>query len=162
MALVKTSLFCSYNLCFLCKITKNHFFWPNFCTKHPYEKFRFLDKIHGLTPLETVHFLALVNTSIFWSKNDCFLFKIFRGDFLWHNFREKQEKEKVRFLDKIHGLTPLETVHFKALVKTSIFWSKNHYFVHKYRKTIFSDIISVKNSDNRIIDFWTKSLDQPL
>ena len=44
---------------------KNHFFWHNFCKKHPYEKFRFLDKIHGLTRLENVYFLALFKTSIF-------------------------------------------------------------------------------------------------
>ena len=33
----------------------NHFFQHNFCKKHPYEKFRFLDKVHFLW-----------ETSIFW------------------------------------------------------------------------------------------------
>ena len=106
LALVKTSIFCSYNVCFLSKITKNHFFWHNFCTKHPYEKFRFLDKIHGLTPLETVNFLAL-----FWNFN--------------------------------------------------FFHLKSFFSFINIKKKIFCDIISVKNTDNRNHDFWTKSWTNP-
>ena len=33
---------------------------------------------------------------------------------------KKQRSENFRFLDKIHGLTPLENVNFLALFKTSI------------------------------------------
>ena len=56
------------------KKTKNHFSWHDLCTKHPYEKFRFLDKIHGLTPLETVHFLALFLNSYFFNLKSFFSF----------------------------------------------------------------------------------------
>ena len=58
MVLVKTLIFRSYNVCFLSRISKKDFFW------HPYEKFLFLDKIHGLTPLKNSHFFALVKIKI--------------------------------------------------------------------------------------------------
>ena len=68
------------------------------------------------------------------------------------------DKKKFDFFYKIHGLTPLKNVHFLALVKTSILGSRNDFYL-KYQKTIFSDIISLKNSHNRNLDFWTKSMD---
>ena len=40
-------------------------------------------------PYKNVHFLALDKTSISWSENDCFLFKIFKNNIFWHNFGEK-------------------------------------------------------------------------
>ena len=42
-----------------------------------------------------------------------------------------------------------------------VFWSFNDCFRFKYPKRIFSDIVSVKNSDNRNFDFWTKSRINP-
>ena len=70
--------------------------------------------------------------------------------------------KKVPCLDKIHGLTPLEMSFFFALLKLQFFGLKMTVFYSKYRTTIFSDIISVKNSDKRKFDFWTKSMDKPL
>ena len=32
-------------------------------------------------------------------------------------------------------------------------------FYLKYPKTVFSDIISEKNTDKKNLDFWTKSMD---
>ena len=58
LALVKTSIFCSYNVCFPSRITKNHFFWHNFCKKHPYEKFRFF-------PLKSFFFFHKYPKTIF-------------------------------------------------------------------------------------------------
>ena len=98
-------------------------------------------------PFKKVHFLVLVKTSIFWSKNDCFLFKI---------------SKKIRFLDKIHELNPLENVYFLALLKTFIFSLKIILFFPQFRNTIFSDVISVKNADKKKFDFFTKSMDWPL
>ena len=68
--------------------------------------------------MENVRFLALFKTSVFWSKNHCFI------------------QYQVRYLDKIHGVTPLENVHFLALFKTSIFWYKNRCFQSKRSKKI--------------------------
>ena len=55
------------------------------------KKFDFLKKIHGLTPLKNVTFLAPVKTSIFCSKNDRFLSQISKNDVFGHNFSEKQQ-----------------------------------------------------------------------
>ena len=86
------------------------------------EKFRFLDQIHGLTPLKSVHFFALFKTSIFWSYNVCFLSRILKNDFFSDIISVKKHPyEKFRFLDKIHGRTLLENVYFLPLFKTSIF-----------------------------------------
>ena len=81
---------------------------------------------------------------------------------LYHNFCKKHPYEKFRFLDKIHGLTPLENVHFWPLLKLEFFGLKMIVCYLKYPKTIFSDITSVKKSDKRRFDFWTKSMDLPL
>ena len=93
-----------------------------------------MDEIYGLTPLENVQFLALFKSLIFWSKNDCFLSKISENDLFWHNFCKKKRSEKFEFLDKIHGLTPFENVHFLALFKTSIFLLKVILFFPQYQK----------------------------
>ena len=62
-------------------------------------------------------------------------------------------------MDKIHVLTPLKNVHFWLSLKLQFFGLKMIVFYLKYPKTIFSDIISLKNSDKKRFDFWTKSMD---
>ena len=112
--LLKLQFFVVTMFVFYPKKTKNHFSWHDLCTKHPYEKFRFLDKIHG---------------------------KI-----LWKNP-----------LEKSFGNCPFFGSFFKLL----FFSLKIVLFFHKYRKKIFCDIISVKNTHDRNHDFWTKSWTNP-
>ena len=57
---------------------------------------------------------------------------------------------------------PFGNVNFFALLKLQFFGLKMTVFYSKYRTTIFSDIISVKNNNKRKFDFWTKSMDKPL
>ena len=54
---------------------------------------------------------------------------------------------------------PFGNVNFFALFKTSIFWSKNDFSIQNIEQRFFSAIISVKNSDKRKFNFWTKSMD---
>ena len=91
LALFKTSIFFYLKSFFSFHNIKNDPFGYYFCEKRWYEKVRFLDKIHGLTHLKNVHFLAFVKTSIFLSKNICFPSKISENDLFWHNFFEKQQ-----------------------------------------------------------------------
>ena len=49
-----------------------------------------------------------------------------------------------------------------ALFKTSIFWSKIILFYPEYQKTIFSDLISQKNTNKKNVDFLAKTEDYPL
>ena len=55
-----------------------------------------------------------------------------------------------------------ENVSFLAFVKTLILWSKNHSFLSKISKTIFSDLIIPKNPNEKKFNFWTKTMDYPL
>ena len=110
-------------------------------------KFKFLDRIHGLTQPEILHFFALLKTSAFWSKNHCFLSKTSKTDLIWHYFCKKHRWKKVRFLDKNNGLTPLESVHFFGSFQNFNFFqfvfnfsflstiSKNDLFWHTFCKT---------------------------
>ena len=90
--------------------------------------------------------------SIFWpfSKLKFFPLKIFLF-FLQY--------QKRRFL--IHVLPFQKMSIFWPLLKLQFFGLIMIVFYLKYPKTIFSDIISVKNSDKRKFDFWTKSMDYP-
>ena len=91
LPLFKTSIFFYLKSFFSFHNIKNDPLGYYFCEKRWYEKVRFLDKIHGLTHLKNVHFLAFVKTSIFLSKKICFLSKISENDLFWHNFFEKQQ-----------------------------------------------------------------------
>ena len=123
------------------------------------KKFDFLDKMHALTPLKNGHFLAFVKTSIFWSKNHSFLSTISKTIFSDMISVKNADIKKFDFLDKMHGLTSLKNVHFLAFLTTSIFWSKNYSFLSTISKTIFSDMILLKNADMKKFDFWTKCMD---
>ena len=146
-----------------------------------------MDKIHGLTPLKKVHFLVLVKTSIFWSKNDCFLSKISKKRFFLTQFLWKTAITQSSIFGqnpwtnpfgkcpffwpflKLHIFPLNNTLFFpqykkrsfllRFLLRLQFFSLKMIVFYLKYPKTIFSDIISVKNSNKRKFDFWTKSMD---
>ena len=106
LALLKTSIFWSKSHSFLSRMSKHGLFWHNFCKKHTWEKVEFFDKNRGLSPYENVNFLALLKTSIFWSRNHSFVSRMSKHDLFWHNFCKKHSWEKVGFFDKNHGLTP--------------------------------------------------------
>ena len=83
---------------------------------------------HGQTPLENVLFMALFKTWIFFALKIILFFpqyqkRCFLIEFLW-----KKQIRKIRFLDKIHGLTPLENVHFLPFFKTSFFFYLKSFF----------------------------------
>ena len=48
------------------------------------------------------------------------------------------------------------------LLSTLFFWSKNRCFLSRISKTIFSEMISPKNTNKKNFDFWTKTMDYPL
>ena len=60
-------------------------------------------------------------------------------------------------------ILPFGKSHCFALFKTLFFWSKNYSFSSpEYPKTIYSDLISPKNTNKKNFDFWTKTMDYPL
>ena len=82
--------------------------------------------------MENVHFLALFKTFFFFLS--FFSFHNIKNDLFWYDYCKKGPIKKVRFLDKIHGITRLKNVHFLPLVKTSISWSYNDCFLFKKSK----------------------------
>ena len=98
----------------------------------------------------------------FWSKNHSFLSIISKNDLFCHNLCKKtQMRKKNRFLDKKHRLTLLENVDFLSLLKLQYSGLKIILFYPEYQKTIFSDLISPKNTNKKKFDFWTKTMDYP-
>ena len=60
-------------------------------------------------------------------------------------------------------ILPFGKSHCFALFKTLFFWSKNYSFSSpEYPKTIYSELISPKNTNKKNFDFWTKTMDYPL
>ena len=96
----RTSLLRSKKHPSLSRIWKNYFFLAFFGQKKKWEKGRFFDKNHGLTPLHTVHFFEFFRTSLFRSKK--------------HSFHPEYQKMSLSgfFWSK------------KKMRKRSIFWQK--------------------------------------
>ena len=76
-------------------------------------------------------------------------------------FVKNAEKKKFDFWTKSMDQPLTKMSIFWPLLKVQFFYLKMIVCYLKYPKTIFSDIISVKNSDKRKLDFWTKSMDLP-
>ena len=123
--------------------------------KYKLEKIWFLDKNHGLSPSENVNVLHFLKVQFSGLKNHSFL--SIRSKIIFTNFFSPKKKgEKVWFLDKNHGLSPLENRAVLHFLKLCIAGLKIVLFYPEYQKTIFSDLISPKNTNRKYFDFWPK------
>ena len=111
----------------------------------------------GLSPQENDHFFRPFQTLVFWSKIYSFLSRIPRNDRFEHNYFKKSLN-----FGQSHGLTFQEKIDFLALHRRLPFWSKNHSFLSKISKSIFSDLIIPKNPNEKKFYFWAKTEDYPL
>ena len=115
----------------------------------------FWNKNHGLSPLDNVDFLKLqfvVEKSFFFIQN---IKKAIFSDIICAK-KHRWDKKKTIF-----GLTLLENVDFLSLLKLQFSSLKIILFYVEYQKTIFSDLISPKNTNKKKFDFWTKTMDYP-
>ena len=71
--------------------------------------------------------------------------------------KKQQIRKKIDFWTK----TLLENVDFLSLLKLQYSGLKIILFYPEYQKTIFSDLISPKNTNKKKFDFWTKTMDYP-
>ena len=92
------------------------------------------------------------------SKKHSFPSRISKNNLFWLNLPTNYLRGNIRFFDKKHGLTPLENVIFLNLFKTSLFLLKNHSFLSRISKKIFSGLIFPKNTHEKIFNFWIKSI----
>ena len=124
--------------------------------KYKLEKIWFLDKNHGLSPSENVNVLHFLKVQFSGLKNHSFL--SIRSKIIFTNFvsPKKKKGEKVWFLDKNHGLSPLENLAVLHFLKLYIAGLKIVLFYPEYQKTIFSDLICPKNTNRKYFDFWPK------
>ena len=65
-------------------------------------------------------------------------------------------------MDKHHGLSTLDKVDVLHFLKLYFSGLKIILFSPEYQKTTFSDLISLKNTNKKNFDFWTKTMDYPL
>ena len=99
--LFRTSLFRSKKHCFLSRISKNVSLWLFFAKKkNIWEKGRFFDKNHGLTPLQNVVFFRLCENFIFEVKKTLCSFQNLKNVSLLLFAEKKIYKKKVDFLTK--------------------------------------------------------------
>ena len=151
--------------------SKNDLFYPKYQKKvltelfspkkKKWENVCFFIKNHGLSPLENGDFFGFFETSISGQKIILF-YPVSKNDLFCHNlFKKTQMRKRNRFLDKKHRLTLLENVDFLSLLKLQYSGLKIILFYPEYQKTIFSDLISPKNTNKKKFDFWTKTMDYP-
>ena len=118
------------------------FFLAFFAKKKHMKKGRFVDKNHGLTPLENVDFFRLCENFTFEVQKTLFsiqnIKKFFFLPFLLKRnlirirsiFWQKKNMKKGRFFDKNYGLTPFQNVDFFRLCEN---------FTFKVQKALFSN-----------------------
>ena len=95
---------------FVVEYRKRHF--PVlYCLKKKLEKWPFLDKNHGLTPLEKCRFFDFFNLLFLYPRKAFFCWRISKKTFSSPTL-PKKKIEKWPFLDQNHGLTPLEKCQF--------------------------------------------------
>ena len=157
----RSSLFRSKKYSFLSRISKNLSFWLFWLKKKPEKKVDFLDKNHGLTPLQNGDFFWLCENFTFEVQRTFFLSRISKNVSLWHFLlKKKKHMKKSRFFDKNHGLTPLQNVDFFDLFRTSLFRSKKLYFLSRISKNLsFWLFWNNKRIKKKI--FWQKQWTNP-
>ena len=90
------------------RISQNTFSWSILRKKKKFEKWPFLDQIHGLTPLKKCQFFDFLNFLFLQPRKAFLRSRISSNTFSWPILPKKKKFEKWPFLDQNHGLTPLQ------------------------------------------------------
>ena len=117
----RTSFFRSKKHSFLSKRSKNVSFWLSLLKRTGEEKVVLFEKNHGLTRWQNVDVFDFFRTLLFRSKKHSFLSRISKNVSSWFFWLKKKEWKKGRFLEKNHGLTPLQNVDFFRLCENLTF-----------------------------------------
>ena len=105
LALFTTSIVWSKNHSFLSKMKKKSLM-TCFLPKNIWEKVWFLNKNHGLSPLENVDVLHFLKLQFSRLKTILFHPEILKNNIFWLDYSKKTQIKKFRFLDKNHELSP--------------------------------------------------------
>ena len=132
------------------------------CLKKTWEKGRFYDKNHGLTPLQNVYFLDFFKTSLLRSKEHSFISRISKNISFWLSLLKKNLLKTDRFfLKKTYGLTPLPNSNFLDFFRTSLFKYKKHSFLSRISKNVSFWLPLLKKKYKKKVDFLTKPWTNP-
>ena len=152
---VRTSLFRCKKHSFLSRISKNIPFWVSLLKKNIWEKGRFYDKNHGLTPLQNVYFLDFFKTSLLRSKEYSFISRISKNISFWLSLLKKNLLKTDRFFfKKTYGLTPLHNSNFLDFFRTSLFKYKKHSFLSRISKNVSFWLPLLKKNIRKRSIFW--------
>ena len=138
------------------------FLFGFFCSKKKniWEKGRFFEENHGLTPLQMSIFFDFVRTSLLRSKKLYFLSRISKNFSFWLFLLKRNIWEKGRFYDKNHGLTPLQNVDFFRLCENFTFEvQKTLFSIQNIKRMFLSCFFAQKKTYKKKVDFLTKTLD---
>ena len=118
------------------------------------EKGRFIDKNHGLTPLQKSDFLEFFRTFFLWSKKHSFLSTISKNvSFLLFCWKKKNMRKRSIYWQK-PWTNPFANCRFFSTLWEVHFWGpKSFIFYPEYKKMFLSSFFAQKKSDKKKVDF---------
>ena len=136
------------------------FFW----SKKKWEKGRFFDKNHGLTPLQNVDFLEFFKTFLLWSKTHSILFftiqNIKKCLFLPFFVQKTKHMRKRSIFWQKPWTNPFAKCRFFSTFSDLHFWGpKSFIFYPEYQKMFLSAFFCSKKTYKKKVDFLTKTMD---
>ena len=137
---------------------KNNLFWLNLPKKYPWENIRIFEKNHGLANLENLGFLDLIKTSLFWSKKYSFLSTISKNDLFWLICPKNTHEKIFEFVTKTWTNRFGTFGFFGVFSETLLSLCEKHSFYLEHQKPNFSCLICPKNTQEKIFDFFTKTM----
>ena len=158
MALFKTWIFWSKNNCFLLKISKNYLSDIVSVINSDKRKFNFWTKSMD-NPLWKCQFIGPFQNFSFFLLKSSFFSTISQTIFFDIMSVKNADKKKFHFSQNPWTNPFIKCPFFRPFLKLQFFGLKMVVFYPEYQKTIFSEIISVRNSNNRKFGFWTKSME---
>ena len=153
--LFQTLLFRFKKHSFLSRILKNPLLWLHFFKNYTWEKGRFFDRNHWLTPLQIFEFLVFFRTLLFRSKKHSFLSRISKSDFFVVRFPPKTVY-KIVFEFVLHRKQAFLDYRNIGVVKSKN-WIFSKGLIHGFglRLTFFVHfVLFVKIFSKEVINLW--------
>ena len=118
--------------------------------KKKLEKWAFLSRNQGLTPLEKYEFFNILNFFLFSLERRFFVLEYLETHFPGLDWLKKK-LEKWPFLDQNYGLTPFENVNFLTLYTSCSYSPERRFFVLEYRKRYFLGLHCLKKEFENLV-----------
>ena len=155
----RVSLFRFKKHFFLSRISKNVSLWLFLLKRNIWEKGRFFDKNHGLTPLQNVDFFRLCENFTFEVQKTLFSIQNIKRMFLSCFFAQKKTyKKKVDFWQK-PWTNPFAKCRFFSVFWNCSFLSKKHSFLSRIWKNVSFCFFCSKKTYEEKVYFLTKTMD---